>query len=206
MRFSEEPHSDFSYKTMKERAFSATNATVNKARRMAQGDNRQWEITVTPAGNADVRPDARTTTDCACRHAICDSEGRKSNGDLTLTVKGPQPPHFTSGPAFVFTEGSTTIATLAATDYDTEAAAIAWLITGGDDSAHFPITTDGALSIQEAKDYEAQNDANVDHAYQLTVQVSDGGRTDSTDLTVILVNVDEAPTAKAGVDQMAVVQ
>ena len=38
------------------------------------------------------------------------------------------------------------------------------------------------------------------------MQVSDGGRTDSADLTVTLTNVNEAPTADAGADQENVAQ
>ena len=63
------------------------------------------------------------------------------------------------------------------------------------------MTAAGVLSFVAAKDYETPDDADTDGVYEVTVQVSDGGRTDSADLTVTVTNVNEAPTADAGADQ-----
>ena len=68
------------------------------------------------------------------------------------------------------------------------------------------MTPAGVLSFAAAKDYETPDDADTDGVYEVTVQVSDGGRTDSADLTVTLTNVNEAPTADAGADQENVTQ
>ena len=68
------------------------------------------------------------------------------------------------------------------------------------------MTAAGVLSFAAAKDYETPDDAGTDGVYEVTVQVSDGGRTDSADLTVTLTNVNEAPTADAGADQENVTQ
>ena len=64
----------------------------------------------------------------------------------------------------------------------------------------------GVLSFAGAKDYEAPDDADSDGTYRLTVEVSDGGRSATSGLTVTLVNVNEAPTADAGSDQADVAE
>ena len=102
-------------------------------------------------------------------------------------------------------EGATTVATLTATDSDTQTADLAWSIPagtdGGSDRDKFSLTSAGALRLKSAKDYENPDDEDTDGVYELTVQVSDGGRTASADLTVTLSNVNEIPTANAGPDQ-----
>ena len=98
------------------------------------------------------------------------------------------------------------MATLRASDGDTPAADLTWSVSGGDDEAKFAVTAAGVLSFAAAKDYETPDDADTDGVYEVTVQVSDGGRTDSADLTVTLTNVNEAPTADAGADQENVTQ
>ena len=70
------------------------------------------------------------------------------------------------------------------------------------DSSRWP--SPGALAFAEAKDFEIPDDADRDGNYRLTVVVSDGQRSDTEDLTVALANVNEAPTADAGPDQVGV--
>ena len=57
LRFSEDPKEDFSYKTLRDHAFTVTRGTVAGARRL-DGDsdtrNIKWEISITPDSNADV--------------------------------------------------------------------------------------------------------------------------------------------------------
>ena len=69
--------------------------------------------------------------------------------------------------------------TLTATDADTAAAALTWSILSGADAGKLTLTPRGVLAFAAAKDYEAPDDTGTDGAYQLTVQVSDGGRTDT---------------------------
>ena len=71
----------------------------------------------------------------------------------------------------------------------------------GADGARFALTSAGALTFAVAKDFEAPDDANGDGTYEVSVQVSDGERTASANLTVTLTNRNEAPEAEAGVDQ-----
>ena len=211
LRFSEE--FTLSYKTLRDHAFTVTGGEVVKARRLEKGRNVRWEISVVPDGDGPVTVVLPATTDCEADGAVCTDDGRKLSQALEFEVPGlstPEislnTPEITSGSSFSVDEGATQVATLRATDGDTPAANLTWSISGGDDEAKFAVTAAGALSFAAAKDYETPDDADTDGVYEVTVQVSDGGRTDSADLTVTLTNVNEAPTADAGTDQADVKQ
>ena len=113
-------------------------------------------------------------------------------------------PEITSGSSFTVVEGETAVATLTATDTDSQDSDLIWSLSGGADQAKFIITNSGVLAFGVAKDLEAPDDPNTDGVYQVTVQVSDGGRTDTADLTVTLANLNEAPTANAGEDHTGI--
>ena len=74
LRFSEDPKEDFSYKTLRDHAFTVTRGTVAGARRL-DGDsdtrNIKWEISITPDSNADVTVELPATEDCDAQGAIC---------------------------------------------------------------------------------------------------------------------------------------
>ena len=74
LRFSEE--FSLSYKTLRDHAFTVTNGTVTRARRLERPGNIRWEISVRPDGNRDVTVLLPITTDCATQGAICTEEGR----------------------------------------------------------------------------------------------------------------------------------
>ena len=80
LRFSEEPASGFSYTTVRDHAFTVTDGSVSNVRRLEPGKNVRWEITVTPSSDAD----------CSAEGAICNADGGKLSGGLTLVVPGPQ--------------------------------------------------------------------------------------------------------------------
>ena len=89
LRFSETPEDGFSYRTLRDHAFTVTGGEVVKARRLEPGKNVRWEITVTPSSDADVTIALPVTTDCAAQGAICTSDGRKLSGRVELTISGP---------------------------------------------------------------------------------------------------------------------
>ena len=68
---SEEPKSGFSYKTMRDHAFTVTGGSVTGARRLVSGKNLRWEIVVSPDSNGDVTITLPATTDCDAQGAIC---------------------------------------------------------------------------------------------------------------------------------------
>ena len=87
LRFSEE--FGISYKTLRDHAFTVTGGTVKKAKRLEQGSNVGWRITVRPDGNGQVVIVLPETTDCDAQGAICTEDGRKLSHRLELTVSGP---------------------------------------------------------------------------------------------------------------------
>ena len=89
LRFSEDPKEDFSYKTLKDHAFTVTGGEVDGARRLEEGKNIRWQITVSPDSNADVTVVLPATADCEADGAVCTDDGRMLSEGLELIVKGP---------------------------------------------------------------------------------------------------------------------
>ena len=93
LRFSEEPKPDFSYKTLRDHAFTVTGGEVTTARRLDRDSatpNIRWEITVAPDGNGSVSVVLPATTDCAAQGAICTGDGKMLSGEASVTVAGPE--------------------------------------------------------------------------------------------------------------------
>ena len=89
LRLSETPKDGFSYKTLRDHAFTVTGGEVTKARRLEAGKNLRWEITVQPSGDGEVAVSLPATTDCDDEGAICTDNGRMLSGSLEFTVPGP---------------------------------------------------------------------------------------------------------------------
>ncbi len=87
LRFSEE--FGISYVTLRDHAFSVTGGTVDRAKRMTQGSNIGWTITVTPESAAAVTVVLPVTTDCNATGAICTADGRMLSDRLEFTIIGP---------------------------------------------------------------------------------------------------------------------
>ena len=87
LTFSEE--FGLSYVTLRDHAFSVTDGEVTSARRLTQGSNIGWTITVTPDSAADVTIVLPVTTDCNADGAVCTADGRKLSNRLEFTVSGP---------------------------------------------------------------------------------------------------------------------
>ncbi len=87
LRFSEE--FGISYKTLRDHAFTVTGGTVKKAKRLEQGSNIGWRITVSPDSSGAVTIILPITEDCDAQGAICAEDGRKLSTELVLTVSGP---------------------------------------------------------------------------------------------------------------------
>ncbi len=88
LRFSENLES-FSYRTLRDHAFTVTGGEITKARRLDPPGNISWEITISPTSSADVTVVLPITTDCTADSAICTGDGRKLSNRLQLTVSGP---------------------------------------------------------------------------------------------------------------------
>ena len=107
-------------------------------------------------------------------------------------------PQIDSGPSFSVEEGTAAVATLVATDDDTDAVGLEWSIAGGADQSHFTLTEAGELSFTAAKDFENPDDSEPDGVYEVSVSVTDGTDSDTAALTVTVTNVIELTTMTEG--------
>ncbi len=89
LTFSEEPGSSFSYKTLKNHAFTVAGGSVTKARRLDRPSNIRWEIEVRPDSAADVVVVLPVPAYCGAPGAICTADGRELSAAVNLTVSGP---------------------------------------------------------------------------------------------------------------------
>ncbi len=107
-------------------------------------------------------------------------------------------PLITSPSLFAVDENGTAVATLSATDTETDSDELTWSIPSGDaggaDADKFTLSSTGVLTFNAAKDYENPDDSDTDRTYEVTVQVSDGDNTDTATLTVTVENVIELTT------------
>ena len=89
LQFSEAPKKGFSYKTLRDHAFTVTGGSVTRAVRVEKGNNIRWTIHVEPDSDADLTVVLPITVDCDAQGAICTGDGRMLSNSLNLTVAGP---------------------------------------------------------------------------------------------------------------------
>ena len=89
LRFSEEI--PLSYVTLRDSAFRVTNGSVTAVRRVTAGENRAWDITVTPAVGGAVTVTLPARRDCAAAGAICTSDNRPLSERISATVPQTAP-------------------------------------------------------------------------------------------------------------------
>ena len=89
LRFSETPRKRFSYKIMRDLAFTVTGGEVTGARRLVPTSNVGWEIHVRPDGNGPITIVLPVTSDCTAEGAICTEDRRPLSNRLEITVPAP---------------------------------------------------------------------------------------------------------------------
>ena len=89
LRFSEAPRKRFSYKIMRDLAFTVTGGEVTGARRLVPASNVGWEIHLRPDGNGPITIVLPVTTDCTAEGAICTEDRRPLSNRLEITVPAP---------------------------------------------------------------------------------------------------------------------
>ncbi len=87
LRFSE--NIPVSYRTLRDDAFTVVGGDVVKVRRLEQGSNVRWEISVEPTENWTVTLTLPATTDCTATGAICTEDGRMLSDSVSVAVAGP---------------------------------------------------------------------------------------------------------------------
>ena len=90
LAFSEAP--EVTFRTLRNQALSASGGTVQRVRRVVQGQNDLWEIRVEPSGNGDVTVTLGPSPACGEPGAICTSDGTPLTGTATATIEGPSLP------------------------------------------------------------------------------------------------------------------
>jgi len=110
-------------------------------------------------------------------------------------------PELVAAAPFSVAENTTNVSgSFAASDPDGDNLSYSLLATP--DAAPFSINSaTGAITLNTALDFENPSDANADNAYDLTVQVTDGALTASTNIQLMVTNVSDtnrAPTLEIG--------
>ena len=88
LQFSEAPKKGFSYKALRDHAFTFTRGSVTRAVRVEKGDNIRWTIHVEPDSDSNVTI-VLPTNDCEAERAIYTRDGRMLSSRLELTLPGP---------------------------------------------------------------------------------------------------------------------
>ena len=118
-------------------------------------------------------------------------------------------PTFSSSATFSAAENQTTAGTVLATDGDTGDDITGYAITGGADQSFFSIgVTSGALTFDDAPNFEDAEDQGTDNTYVVTVQATSGTgtreKTATQTITVTVTDVSgEAPGKPAAPDVSA---
>ena len=146
-------------------------------------------VTVRAVDNSVDAPDTMVTVSGTAENI----NGVTPPSAVTLRiVDDDSSPVITTTSPILVVENQKAVATLTATDADRPAEDLAWAIAGGADRDKFILTADGKLDFTAAKDYEEPDDADRDHDYEVTVQVSDGANPVEGALTVRLLDVDDS--------------
>ena len=83
------------FRTLRDRALTVTNGAVKQVKRLEQGSNVGWRITVRPDGSGDVTVVLPITTDCDDAGPICvpSQPGCCEHAGRRIAIIRPQP-HF----------------------------------------------------------------------------------------------------------------
>ena len=120
LRFSENLEG-FSYRTLRDHAFTVTGGEVKGARRLEPGKNIRWEVKIGPTSSGNVTVVLPETTDCDAQGAICTEDGRKLSAGVELVIPGPPNSAATGAPTISGTAqvgGTLTAATTTIADAD----------------------------------------------------------------------------------------
>lgn len=131
--------------------------------------------------------------------SVDDGAGSSSTGtfSVTITPVNDNDPTITSNGAgatasISIAENTTAVTTVTATDADLPSQTLTYSISGGADAGFFTIDgNSGALSFNASRDFETRADADADGIYIVTVEVSDGTRTDAQTISVTITDVNE---------------
>ena len=112
--------------------------------------------------------------------------------DVAITITdGNDAPVITSAMSFSVQENLTEVFTVSALDENDD---ILNYSLGGTDASRFSIdAVTGVVSFVDAPDFETPADSNGDNIYDVTITANDGELTTSQDVSISVLNVNEAP-------------
>ena len=215
MEFSHEPE-NFSYRTVQDALFDIEGGRIERVWRRERGKGRQWGIVVAPDGGGAVTLAARATTDCAAQNAVCDAEGRKFAGDLSLTVPGPAssslPVVSIAASATSVTEGTAAAFTLSRTGATEAALTVAVSVSESEASVSGTAPTSVTFATDSASatlSVTTDDDEVSEDASTVTVTVSSGSgyTADGTSGSAeVVVNDDDAAPVVTTVSPIVVAE
>ena len=135
-----------------------------------------------------------------------DSMAKQANQSLAITVTNinDNAPQFAlSSSTFEVAENTIAVTTIAATDVDGDDLSFS-LISTTDSNLFTLDPSSGALSFNQAPDFETPQDSNADNTYDLELNVFDGSHTTTQSISVTVTNVDEAPSFASANESLSV--
>ena len=144
--------------------------------------------------------DSDTNNEYLVTVVATDDEGRAGTLDVTVTVTAvDEGPEISGTTSYSVLEGQElTGATYSARDPEDPTIVVTNWRTAGTDGRDFTISQDGELSFRNTPDYDDPADSNRDNEYLVTIQVSDGRYYGSLDVTVAVIDENEAAPVVTG--------
>ena len=144
--------------------------------------------------------DSDTNNEYLVTVVATDDEGREGTLDVTVTVTAvDEGPEISGTTNYSVLEGEElTGATYSARDPEDPTIEVTNWRTAGTDGGDFTISQDGELSFRNTPDYDDPADSNRDNEYLVTIQVSDGRYYGSLDVTVAVIDENEAAPVVTG--------
>ena len=87
LEFSQSPA--LSFRTLRDEIIEAAGGTVRRARRVTQGDNSAWTLTIEPDASGTVGIALPVTQSCDDARAVCTRDGAMLADGVWRTVRGP---------------------------------------------------------------------------------------------------------------------
>ena len=182
--------------------------TATDANELSDEPKLTYTLSGTDAASFDIdRPDGRlknkakldyeTKNSYMVTVTATDSDGLSASIDVTIKVTDmDEAPEITVGGLAISgmarvdyaEDRRDAVATYRASGPDADMAT--WTLSG-DDAGDFSLT-EGELAFRSAPDYENPTDMGGDNVYQVTVKAADGTYMDTQDVTVRVMDVDEA--------------
>ena len=168
-----------SYLTLRDHALGVTGGTLTEVSRATTGENKVWDVTVTPAAGAgDVTVTLAAASDCAAAGAVCTADGRPLSAPVSATVPETAGPETPEAPKPFGVR-------LEAPDEHDGASAVAFRVLFNKDPVDYSYVTlrDETVRIARGGDRLAPTGVkrlNAPHSDRWSVKVAPGGKGDLT--------------------------